>query len=282
MSSPAASCAAEPSAGLASSASSPGLSASALHAQLWRASHLGSNPKPCVSSGFATLDAELPGGGWPTHGLSEILQSAALHLEWRLLAPALRALLSEPAQSQGRPLLLINPPLTPNLPGLQASGLPPRQLVWIQASNPQQQLWATEQAIKANAAAAVLAWLPQARPEQIRRLQSHAQACSAPVFLLRPLSVQSQSSAAPLRLALRAGRDWCLHLQLLKRRGPCHEGELPLLALPAGLQAVLTPRMLSEPWPQRPVIHAIPATPLPLHHALARPAAATAAAFGIA
>jgi len=275
MSSPAAFCAAEPTAGLASSANSPGLSASALHAQLWRASHLGSNPRPCVSSGFAALDAELPGGGWPTHGLSEILQNTAAHLEWRLLSPALQALLSEPTQQ--RPLLLINPPLMPNLPGLQASGLPPRLLVWIQASSPQQQLWATEQAIKANAAAAVLAWLPQARPEQIRRLQSHAQACSTPVFLLRPVGVQTQPSAAPLRLALRPGRDWCLHLHILKRRGPCHEGELALLALPAGLQQVLTPRMLSQPWPLRPEISTTPSRP---HHALARPA--PAAALGIA
>jgi len=269
MPSPAVFCPAQP------SANSPGLSAHALHAQLWRASHLGSNPKPCVSSGFAALDAELPGKGWPTHGLSEILQDAAVHLEWRLLAPALQALLSEPAQS--RPLLLINPPLTPNLPGLQASGLPPRQLVWIQTCSPQQQLWATEQAIKANAAAAVLAWLPQARPEQIRRLQSHAQASAAPIFLLRPSSARSQSSAAPLRLALRPGRDWCLHLHILKRRGPCHEGELALLALPAGLQQVLTPRMLSHPWPLRPEISTTPSLP---QHALARPA--PAAALGIA
>ncbi|MBB4842372.1 protein ImuA [Paucibacter oligotrophus] len=264
-----ASCPAQPLPGLAPSAGSPGLSAQALHAQLWRASHLSSNAKPCVSSGFAALDAELPGKGWPTHGLSEILQHTAVHLEWRLLAPALRTLLDEPAQY--RPLLLINPPLTPNLPGLQASGLPARQLVWIQADSPQQQLWATEQAIKANAAAAVLAWLPRARPEQIRRLQSHAQASSAPVFLLRPLNVQAQSSAAPLRLALRPGRDWCLHLHILKRRGPCHEGEMRLQALPAGLQQLLTPRMLSQPWPPRPALAPRTET-TELRHALARPA----------
>jgi protein ImuA len=46
-----------------------------------------------------------------------------------------------------------------------------------------ERLWATEQILQAGPVGAVLAWLPQARPEQIRRLQIHAQSCDAPVFL---------------------------------------------------------------------------------------------------
>ena len=254
-----------------------------LHAQVWRANSLGHSPKPGLSSGFAALDAQLPGAGWPSHALSEILQPPHTQLEWRLLGPALRALLAPPTphtaapssrqakrpqqpQQQGRApvVLLINPPYTPHLPGLQAAcGAAAEQVLWIVAGTAQQQLWATEQAIKANAAAAILAWLPQAKPEQIRRLQSHAQSCSAPVFLLRPLAAHTQASAAPLRVALSVGADWCLQVQILKRRGPTHEQALLLPALPAGLQEVLSPRMLAQPWPSvgTPVAPITPATP---------------------
>lgn len=279
-----------------------------LHAQVWRASSLGEALSPCVSSGFAALDAELAGGGWPTRCVSEILSAQHGTLEWRLLAPALRTLLALPGQkaatprrtrplsnSAGRPLLLINPPHTPHLPGLQACGLPAEHLIWIAAESAQQQLWALEQAIKANAAAAILAWLPQARPEQIRRLQSCALGADAPIFLFRPWAAQQQSSAAPLRVGLSPGPDWCLQLHILKRRGPLHAGLLHLPALPAELAQVLTPRMLamaspnltpaSAPAPapapasaQRPTV-AKPAQTTAVrpvhtssHHALARPA----------
>ncbi|MEJ6006549.1 recombinase RecA [Paucibacter sp. AS339] len=290
-----------------------------LQAHIWRASSLGASqlasPASAVSSGFAALDAELPGGGWPIQGLSEILCDSAATLEWRLLAPALRLLLAEPtvtgsspasaAQAKRRskprvpmpgsragrspaarhashPLLLINPPLAPHLPGLQRYHLPAQRLIWLAPETPAQQLWALEQAIKANATAAILAWLPQVRPEQIRRLQSCAQAMQAPIFLFRPLAVAAQSSAAPLRVGLSPGPDWKLQLSILKRRGPLHEGVLHLPAMPADLGRVLTPRMLnlaqqSRPAAQRPTAIPVPAT-APMRstaearHALARPA----------
>ena len=265
-----------------SALSSPLTHPALLHAQLWRASSLGAGTSRCVASGFAALDAELPGSGWPTRGLSEILSAGPGLLEWRLLAPALRPLLLEPAaladrtrkrpamsvRVPQRPLMLINPPHTPHLPGLQASGLPAQQLVWISAATPQQQLWATEQAIKSNAAAAVMAWLPQARPEQLRRLQSHAQASDAPVFIFRPLSAAGQSSAAPLRVLASPGPDWGLSVQILKRRGPTHAQQLHLPAMPADLAQVLSPRMLAAtlhpPQPSHPPLAVEP------RHALAR------------
>ncbi len=249
-----------------------------LRTQVWRASSLGAGHSACVASGFAALDAELPGGGWPTQSLSEILLSDGLAgVEWRLLAPALAPLLvSTPARpakrgrtekNSARPLLLINPPLTPHLPGLQRAGLAAQRLIWIAPETPAQQLWALEQAIKSNAGAAILAWLPRAAPEQIRRLQSCAQAMEAPIFLFRPLAVQTQSSAAPLRLCVSSGPGWTLQLHILKRRGPVHEGLLSLPALPADLARVLTPQMLSRARPRLPAPNTVEA-----RHALARPA----------
>ena len=254
------------------------------HPQVWRASSLGSSASPCLPSGFAALDAELPGGGWPTRALTEILASRHGVLEWRLLAPALRALVAEPVPvadlpvrqrsslpaRMNKPLLLINPPLTPHLPGLQACGLAAQHLVWIRAETPQQQLWAAEQAIKSNAASAILAWLPHARPEQVRRLQSHALSTEAPIFLFRPLQVQGQSSAAPLRLIV-ADCEWQLQVQILKRRGPVFEGQLKLDAMPTDLRRVLTPRMLAP----KPVLP----QPVEAGLALARPAQPVAASY---
>ncbi|MDM4766246.1 recombinase RecA [Pelomonas sp. SE-A7] len=229
--------------------------------RVWRAASLGQCQSPGLPSGYAELDAELPGGGWPTRALTEVLQAQAGLAEWRLLGPMLRPLLIQPPvvatgrsgrsrrrvaapAASARTLLLINPPLMPHLPGLREHGIAARQLVWIAPQRQEQALWATEQAIKSNAAAAVLAWLPAARPEQVRRLQTAALSCSAPVFLFRPLAAASQSSAAPLRLQLAPGEDWALELQILKRRGPMHEQLLRLTALPNALQALLPSRLL--------------------------------------
>ncbi len=47
---------------------------------------------PVLTSGFAELDRELPGGGWPQGQLTELLLDAAGIGELSLLAPALAQL----------------------------------------------------------------------------------------------------------------------------------------------------------------------------------------------
>ncbi len=222
-----------------------------LQGRLWRGSSLSAAIDLTLPSGFAALDAELPGGGWPLQAVTELLMPQFGVLEWRLLAPALRgwwaaqALSAAAPGSKGRTappalrsLLLVNPPHTPHLPGLQALGLPPSALVWVKAATPAQQLWTAEQAIKSRVA--VVAWLPEARPEQIRRLQVNALGSDAPAFVVRPERVAQQSSAAPLRLIVHPGETWQLQLHLLKRRGPAHEGWLQLLAVPDAVEPLLT------------------------------------------
>lgn len=67
-----------------------------------------------------------------------------------------------------------------------------------------ERLWKTEQLVNSNACGALLSWLPQARPEQLRRLQVCAQACDDPVFLMRPEAARFEASPspAPLRNAM--------------------------------------------------------------------------------
>ena len=210
-----------------------------VEAAVWRGTELGHQTQAVVSSGWDALDAELPCGGWPCQSVTEILTPQPSTVEWRLLGPALRHVVAGGGQ-----VAVIAPPRQPYLPGLAHEGLEERQFVWIQAEAPAERLWVTEQLIKANAAGALIAWLPQAREEQVRRLQVCAQSCEGLVFLCRPDSAQHETSAAPLRVQATFGFDWELQVHVFKRRGPPHDGIVRLPSIPGGLSAVLTPRLL--------------------------------------
>ena len=208
---------------------------------LWRGTDIGQASQAVVSSGFAMLDAQLPGGGWPCNALTELLQPQPSLCEWRLLSPALAGLVASGGQ-----ILLVGPPKRPHAPGLVQLGIAEKNLVWIAADTPAQRLWTTEQLVKANPrGGAILAWLPQARPEQLRRLQVHAQSCDCPVFLFRPQAALLDASPAPLRVLATLGVDWTLEVQILKRKGALLEDTLVLPSIPGTLARVLTPRLLS-------------------------------------
>jgi protein ImuA len=85
-----------------------------------------------------------------------------------------------------------------------------------------------------------LVWLPQARAEQLRRLQMAAQAHGKLLFVMRPVQAQSESSPAVLRLLASTQPDSdTLLLHILKRRGPPLDQPLLLPARPARLAALL-------------------------------------------
>lgn len=208
------------------------------HPGLWRGQALGRAAARCWPSGHALLDAELPGGGWPTRGLTELLIAPQPgHVEWRLLAPALPRLLQG-----GRRLLLIDPPHEPHPQGLAAWGLGAGDCLWVQAREPAQRQWALEQALRADAdeLGAILVWLQAPRPALLRRLQTLAAGCRAPVFVCHAAAGAALHSAAPLRLRVLPGPHWAqLRVELLKRRGPPLDEPLWLHAPPPTLRAVL-------------------------------------------
>ena len=216
----------------------PGELPMAVAAAIWRGDQLGGPVSAVLSSGFEALDAQLPGGGWPCHGVIEILASQSGVLEWRLLGPALRQVCAA-----GRAVVVVGPPKAPHLPGLRFEGIDERHLVWVRADTAAERLWSAEQLIKANACGALVVWLPQARSEQVRRLQVLAASCEGPVFLCRPSAAVRESSAAPLRLQARVGLDWELQLDIFKRKGPPLQNTLHLGSVPGGLRAILTPRL---------------------------------------
>lgn len=249
----------------------------AVAAAVWRGDQLGRPITATLPSGFEALDAALPGGGWPCQGLTEILCHQTGTLEWRLLGPVLGNICAA-----GRSVVLVGPPQSPHLPGLRFLGVSESALVWVRADTPAERLWSVEQLLKARSCGALLAWLPKARPEQLRRLQVLASAGDAPVFLVRPAEAARSASAAPLRLLAQVGPDWGLKVEVFKRKGAPLETPLHLHALPGGLQAILTPR-LRQPsilLPRDPVSAPEPVPPAPAFHesdhALVRAVAATA------
>ena len=204
----------------------------ALHPALWLGHQLGRQPDQALPSGYAALDAQLPGGGWPRRVLTELLQPHPGIGELRLLSPSLAAV-----QQAGRLVMLFDPPEQLSAWALAQLGLDVAQLLVIQTRCKviagSDSLWALEQALKSGHVGAVLAWLPpRLRAERLRRLQLAAQGHDGPAFVLREMAAQHRPTAAPLRLALRPGGADRLTLRLLKRRGPPLETPLTLSLQP--------------------------------------------------
>lgn len=230
-----------------------------LHPALWRAFQMGrlaQAPQGSVASGYDELDAQLPGGGWPAHALTELLLPRAGVGELRLLAPALAAL-----QGQGRGLMWFDPPAEPCAWALGELGISVKHLVLVRSrpmvkTQPRQRaggmapaadvLWALEHALKSGHLGAALAWLPaypgsRLPADALRRLQLAAQAHDGPVFLFRSDAERARPSPAPLRLLLQCAGPDALQVQLLKRRGPPLQQPL-WLELPPVLSAAALER----------------------------------------
>lgn len=205
---------------------------------VWRGNQLGGGRAAFVTTGFPALDTQLTDGGWPCGCLIEVLQSHPSLLEWRLIGPSLG-----PLVSGGRTVVVIGHPKQPHLVGMRHLGIEEDNLLWVKVDLPSQRLWATEQAIRSNAAAAILTWLPQARPEQLRRLQVLAQGCEGPVFILRSVEARHDPSPAPLRVLASVLFDWQIKVDIFKRRGPALETPIVLDSIPGGLHHVLSQRM---------------------------------------
>ena len=216
-----------------------------LHPALWLGHQLGRSANDAVASGFAALDAQLPGGGWPRRALSELLLPHPGVGEIRLLAPALVS-----AQRAGRLVMIFDPPAALSAAALAGLGFDVDELLVVQTRARvvpgSDSLWALEQALKSGHVGAVVAWLPpRLRAERLRRLQLAAHSHDGPAFVLREAAAAGRPTASPLRLGLRAGGADRLEVRVLKRRGPPLETPLSL-ELPSVLAAAARRRSGSE------------------------------------
>ena len=207
-----------------------------LHPDLWLGHQLGRTGAQTLASGFARLDAELPGGGWPRGALSELLLAHPGVGEMRLLAPALVA-----TQRDGRLVMLFDPPAALAAAALAALGFAVDELLVVETrarlAPGSDGLWALEQALKSGHVGAIVAWLPERlRAERLRRLQLAAHRHDGVAFVLREAAAAARPTAASLRVALHAGGADRVQLRVLKRRGPPLETPLEL-ELPSVLSA---------------------------------------------
>ncbi len=179
---------------------------------VWRGGALAQSAQalPC---GFAALDAEIPGGGWPSQALTEVLGDETGSGELALVLPAFARL-----TSAGKRVIWVAPPHVPYAPALAAGGVDLANLLIVQLGGRRDALWAAEQALRAGSCHGVAAWLPKARYAELQRLAVAAQTSRAVAFIFRPLTARSESSPACLRLALEpAGAALAVHI--IKRRG---------------------------------------------------------------
>jgi len=202
---------------------------------VWRGRELAPAEEAVVPTGHAALDAHLPGRGWPLGSLVEVLQAEAQQHVWQLLGPGLAA-----ATARGDPAVLVHPPYQPFGPCLRAQGIAPERLLCVHAEKMAARLWAAEQALRCADVGAVLAWIPQARAEELRRLHLCAQAGQKLLVLFRPLHARDHSSPARLRLAVQGTEK--LEVRILKRRGPPLLEPLVLRAQPQMLASLLASR----------------------------------------
>jgi protein ImuA len=217
----------------------------ALHPALWLASQLARASTRCVDTGYAALSAELPGGGWPTGVLIDLLLQQPGIGELRLLRPTLASL----AQ---RRIVLLQPPHPPQSLALAALGLHPSQLIWLRSSRSADALWAAEQVLRSGSCGALLFWQSHARGESLRRLHLAAQSGDTLFCMLRPLACAQDASPAVLRLSVRPAPGG-IDIGFAKRRGP--QRDLPLF-LPLQPSPVYLPAPAFLPVPaSSPVLH---------------------------
>ena len=207
---------------------------------VWRGDELGSADMPVLGTGHPALDAELPGGGWPIGAMTEVLQAAPEAHVWRLLLPVL----SRAVETRGGPVVLIGAPYEPFGPALAAAGLPVEALMWVRSEASAARRWACEQALRCADVAGVLAWLPQARVGELRRLQLAAAQHEGLLFVFRPESMAQSASPARLRLQVVLAEGGQMDVHLLKRRGPPLAMPLTLPARSERMTALLAASQL--------------------------------------
>jgi cell division inhibitor SulA/protein ImuA len=207
------------------------------HPGIWRGSGLARTGCPGIATGFAALDAELPGGGWPCGALTEILPQHEGIGELRILGPALAQL-----AAQGKFIAWIAPPYLPYAPALAAAGIGLERVVIVKTTKDGDRLWAAEQALRSAACGGVLAWPREICFAQLRRLQLAAEGGRCLAVLFRPTQAAREPSPAVLRIALATSAGG-LALSILKRRGAP-------LSRPILLPALSAPPAVTNPPPR--------------------------------
>jgi len=182
------------------------------HPLLWRGKQL-SHHIHTLGSGHAALDEALPGNGWPTGAVTELINDTAGCGELSLLLPVLAQL-----SQQGHWIVMIDPPWIPYPSTLHGHGMAMEKLLLIHTQNKRESLWACEQVVHGIPGGVMLAWPDAISFAELRRLQITAKSTRKTVFLFRDQKAANSSSPSALRLRLTPD-DGDLQVRVLKCRG---------------------------------------------------------------
>jgi hypothetical protein len=191
-------------------------------ARVWKLKDASAAPaRPVWSTGRSSLDARLPGGGWPTASLIEVLLDDTGLGEVQLFLPALVACQRSVVQDgtgDAPWLIWIAPPHEPYAPALAQQGIELGRLLVVRPHTATEALWAAEQALSSGVCAAVLLWLKGTDDRWLRRLKLAAEAGGSLGVIFRPERHRFESSPASLRLLMTQGEHEA-RLDLLKVQG---------------------------------------------------------------
>jgi hypothetical protein len=184
-----------------------------------------------LPTGFADLDRELFGGGWPQQGLVELLSDEVGIGELSLMLPA-HAYLADVRHLGPKGMLWVmsaTRPYLPYAPALKHAGVDLNQLMIAIAPQIQDALWTAEQGLLSGSVGIITIWLPDQQPQDVslRRLSQAARSSNSLCVLMRPIIAANRPSPAQLRIALKAVKavkpcpqsGGALELHLIKRRG---------------------------------------------------------------
>jgi len=181
---------------------------------VWRGGELEHASQPSIPTGHAALDRELPGGGWPSGTLSEVLHDGVGIGEVSFLAQAIAK-----ASEGDRMVAWINAPYLPYAPALAQRGISLDRCLVIKPTHKEDAMWAAEQVLRSGACGVALLWFAQDEYAWLRRLQMAAQAGRSMAVLFRSTAAERLSTPAHLRVALERS-DAKLCIRIPKRRGP--------------------------------------------------------------
>ncbi len=199
----------------------PRLAGLTSHPSLWLAAGLQEAGYETISTGFADLDQRLPGHGWPSCGLVDLLIDGCGGGELNIFMPTLAQLSTSHPQSW---IAWISPPCEPYPTALDQHGVNVQRMLIVRG---REVLWSMEQALLSGCCRVVMGWLEtesirSVSGKSLRRLQLAAEQNSALCLLFRTTRFLNQATPAVLRLLI-APTAHGIAVELIKARGvsPC-------------------------------------------------------------
>jgi cell division inhibitor SulA len=185
---------------------------------LWRGCDMAGQGFHGIGTGYHELDDILPGRGWPSSGLVEVIARHSGMGELQLLIPLMQSVIK-----QGKWILCVAPPYLLNAPALTQAGIDIVQILIVKQDTPcKDALWSMEKAMQTETCGLVLAWQNWLPGKVLRRLQLAAEVGDTLAVLFKHNN--SKYSPSSLRLQIKGSatdnRDFSqAEVTVIKARG---------------------------------------------------------------